>query len=165
MDCLDRITLMVSPHAMPRIEITTEIAAPIERVFDLSRDIDVHQQSQTKHREKAVAGRTSGLIEAGEEVTWEAVHFGVRQKLTSRITVMRRPAHFRDVMVRGAFRGFEHDHYFASLPGNRTLMRDVFDYTAPLGWLGRLADILFLQRYMARLLLERNLVIKRLAET
>jgi ligand-binding SRPBCC domain-containing protein len=150
---------------MPRIEITTEVAAPLERVFDLARDIDVHQQSQTKHQERAVAGRTSGLIEEGEEVTWEAVHFGVRQKLTSRITVMRRPAHFRDVMVRGAFKRFEHDHYFTSLPGNRTLMRDVFDYTSPLGWLGRLADILFLQRYMARLLLERNLVIKRLAET
>jgi ligand-binding SRPBCC domain-containing protein len=149
---------------MPRIEITTEVAASIERVFDLARDIDVHQQSQTKHREKAIAGRTSGLIKEGEEVTWEAVHFGVRQRLTSRITVMRRPAHFRDVMVRGAFRRFEHDHYFTSQPGNRTLMRDVFDYTAPLGWLGRLANILFLERYMTRLLQERNSVIKRLAE-
>ncbi len=75
------------------------------------------------------------------------------------------PAHFRDVMVRGAFRRFEHDHYFTVLPGNRTLMRDVFDYTAPLGWLGRLADILFLERYMRRLLRERNDAIRRLAET
>jgi len=149
---------------MPRIEITTEVVAPIERVFDLARDIDVHQLSQTKHRERAIAGRTSGLIGEGEEVTWEAVHFGVRQRLTSRITAMRRPAHFRDVMVRGAFRRFDHDHFFTSLPGKRTLMRDVFDYTSPLGWIGRLADLLFLHRYMARLLLERNLVIKRLAE-
>jgi len=150
---------------MPTIHLQTVINAPRERVFDLARDIDVHQQSQTRHREKAVAGRTSGLIEEGEEVTWEAVPFGVRQKLTSRISVMRRPEHFRGVLVRGAFRRFEHDHYFTSLPGNRTLMRDVFDYTAPLGWLGRLADMLFLQRYMARLLMERNLMIKRLAET
>lgn len=150
---------------MPRIEISVEVAAPLERVFDLARDIDVHQQSQTKHQEKAIAGRTAGLIEEGEEVTWEAKHLGVRQRLTSRIVVMRRPAHFRDVLVRGAFERFEHDHYFTTLPGNRTLMRDVFDYTAPLGWLGRLADILFLKQYMRNLILERNAEIKRIAET
>ena len=148
---------------MPRIELVTDITAPIGRVFDLARSIDVHQQSQTKHREKAVAGRTSGLIEAGEDVTWEAVHFGIRQRLTSRIDAMTPPVHFRDSMVAGAFAGFVHDHHFEELPGG-TRMTDVFDYTAPLGRLGRLANRLFLERYMRRLLEERNEVIRRLAE-
>lgn len=150
---------------MPRIQLTTEIAAPIERVFDLSRDIGVHQQSQAGNRETAVAGRTSGLIELGEEVTWEAVHFGVRQRLTSRIVAMRRPAHFRDSMVAGAFRRLDHDHFFEEGPGGRTLMTDVLDYASPLGPLGRLVDALFLERYMRRLLEDRNKVIRRLAQT
>jgi ligand-binding SRPBCC domain-containing protein len=148
---------------MPRVEIVTEIAAPIGRVFDLARNIDVHQESQTRHRERAVAGRTSGLIEAGETVTWEAVHFGVRQRLTSRIDSMTRPVHFRDSMVAGAFRSFVHDHHFEEIPGG-TRMTDVFEYIAPLGVLGRLADGLFLMRYMRCLLEERNAVIKGLAE-
>jgi hypothetical protein len=54
---------------MPRIEVITFIAAPIETVFDLARSIDAHAASQSRHGEKAVAGRTSGLIEKGEEVT------------------------------------------------------------------------------------------------
>lgn len=148
---------------MPRLELVTDIAAPIERVFDLARSIDVHQESQTKHREKAIAGRTSGLIEAGETVTWEAVHFGVRQRLASRIDAMTKPRHFRDSMISGAFAGFVHDHHFEEIPGG-TRMTDVFDYTAPLGWLGKLADVLFLERYLHRLLEERNEVIRRLAE-
>jgi hypothetical protein len=41
---------------------------------------------------------------------------------------------------------------------------DVFDYVALLGVLGKLADRLFLERYMRRLLEERNAVIKRMAE-
>jgi ligand-binding SRPBCC domain-containing protein len=148
---------------MPRIEIATDIAAPIDRVFDLARSIDVHQESQTRHREKAVAGRTSGLIEAGETVTWEAVHFGIRQRLTSRIDSMTRPVHFRDSMVAGAFRSFVHDHHFEEIPGG-TRMSDVFEYVAPLGVLWRWADLLFLDRYMRCLLEERNAVIKDLAE-
>lgn len=150
---------------MPRIEVSTEIAAPIALVFDLARSIDAHQASQTIHHERAIAGRTSGLIEINEDVTWEATHFGIRQKLTSRIVTMERPNHFRDSQVRGAFQRFDHDHFFTSTPHCTTLMRDIFDYASPLGILGYVADRLFLQSYMTRLLSERNLIIKRIAES
>lgn len=110
-----------------------------------------------------MAGRTSGLIEAGETVTWEAVHFGIRQRLSSRIDAMTPPVHFRDSMVSGVFRSFLHDHHFEEIPGG-TRMTDVFNYVAPLGVLGRWADWLFLERYMRRLLEERNAVIKGMAE-
>jgi ligand-binding SRPBCC domain-containing protein len=149
---------------MPRIETVTLISAPIERVFDLSRSIDVHQKSQSAHHETAIAGKTSGLIELGEDVTWEAVHFGLRQRLTSRIVAMKRPTHFRDCMVAGAFRRIDHDHFFEAIPNGCTMVRDMFDYEAPLGVLGLLADRLFLERYMRGLLEARNQVIKRLAE-
>lgn len=149
---------------MPCIDLTTVIAAPIERVFDLARSIDVHQESQTSHREKAVAGKTSGLIEKGESVTWEATHFGFRQTLTSKIVALERPVHFRDSMLQGAFKRLDHDHYFETTAAGHTLMKDVFDYTSPLGFLGRFADLLFLKRYLCNLLRERNTVIKRMAE-
>lgn len=44
-------------------------------------------------------------------------------------------------------------------------MIDVFDYTSPLGPLGSLADLLFLRRYMTRLLRDRNAYLKREAES
>jgi ligand-binding SRPBCC domain-containing protein len=149
---------------MPRIETDTAISAPIERVFDLARSIDVHKESQSAHRESAIAGRTSGLIQNGEIVTWEAVHFGVRQRLSSQIVAMTRPTHFRDAMVSGAFKRIDHDHFFESQPDGSTRMNDIFDYSAPLGPIGRLADWLFLKAYMRKLLEARNQVIKCLAE-
>jgi hypothetical protein len=62
---------------MPKIELTTHINAPIGRVFDLSRSIDLHMESTKKTGEKAIAGKTSGLIELGETVIWRAKHFGI----------------------------------------------------------------------------------------
>src|SRR5438045_2573161 len=108
---------------MPTLVLETTIAAPRPRCFDLSRDLDLHLRSMTESGERAVAGRLSGLIGMGEEVTWEARHFGLTHQHTSRITAFDPPAHFRDSMVRGRFARFEHDHYFLEQSGG-TLMRD-----------------------------------------
>jgi ligand-binding SRPBCC domain-containing protein len=146
------------------IELSTIIDAPIQVCFDLSRSIDLHIES-TKHTgEKAIAGRTSGLIEPGETVTWRAKHFGVWQNLTSKITEFQSPDYFTDEMVSGAFKSFRHEHLFFAL-NNQTVMKDIFTFESPLGWLGRLVNILVLGRYMERLLTERNRVIKIAAET
>ncbi len=137
--------------------------APIDRCFNLSRDIDLHIQSTAHTREVAVAGVTKGLIRLDEEVTWEATHFGIRQRLTSRITAYQRPFHFRDSQVRGAFKRFDHDHFFVEVTGG-TLMRDVFDFESPFGILGDFANRFYLRRYMAALLKRRNKLIKEVAE-
>lgn len=150
---------------MPTISLKTTIHAPVEVCFDLSRSIDLHVIS-TKHTgERAIAGVTSGLIGLGESVTWRAKHFGVWQHLTSRITEYKRPYYFADEMVEGAFQHFKHEHHFQESGNGNTIMRDVFDYTSPFGLLGKLADKLFLKRYMTSLLLERNNVIKHYAES
>jgi ligand-binding SRPBCC domain-containing protein len=149
---------------MPVIRLATVIKSPIERCFDLARDIDLHMRSTAQTREIAIAGVTRGLIGLGEEVTWEARHFGVRQRLTARITAFSPPFHFRDSQVHGAFRRFDHDHYFEVANNGATLMRDVFDYTSPLGWLGVMADKLFLKSYMTAFLVKRNLLIRQVAE-
>ncbi len=141
-----------------------EIRAPIERVFDLSRSIELHTASTAQTGEHAVAGVTSGLISLGQKVTWRAKHFGIWQNLTSRITVYARPTHFRDSMVRGAFRRFDHDHFFEA-KRELTTMRDVFAFAAPFGIIGRMAEWIFLTQYMRRFLESRNALIKEAAET
>ena len=149
---------------MPVIKLTTTIAAPTATVFDLSRSIDLHIESTSETNEKAIAGRTSGLIELGETVTWEATHFFVRQRLTVRIVQFDRPNHFRDSMVTGAFSRFDHDHHFESCDDG-TLMTDVFDFTSPLWPLAIAADWLFVTRHMRSLLAKRNQLIKSVAES
>jgi ligand-binding SRPBCC domain-containing protein len=149
---------------MPLIEFHMLVHAPITRVFDLSRSVDLHLDSTGETREIVVEGPSSGLLGLGDEITWEATHLYVRQRLTSRITGFDRPHSFRDSMVRGAFRRFDHDHLFEESNG-ATTVRERFDFDAPLWVLGRLAETLFLERYMRRFLLERTRMIKTIAES
>lgn len=149
---------------MSTIRTEIEIFAAAEICFDLARSVDAHLASTSATGETAVAGITRGLLNLGDSVTWRARHFGVTQELASKITAFDRPRHFRDEMTRGAFKRLSHDHYFeASARGTR--MVDVFDFTAPLGVFGLVADRLFLARYLRAFLEERARVLKTLAES
>lgn len=149
---------------MPTIHLETFIKAPVEVCFDRARDVEVHMASTAATSERAVAGVTSGALELGDEVTWEAYHLGVRQRLTSKITALERPRVFVDEMQRGAFKHLRHTHLFASRQDG-TLMTDELNYSSPLGPLGRVIDWLFLEKYMTRLLITHNDYIKKLAES
>ena len=146
--------------------VRTEIAisAPIERVFDLNRSVDLHTDSTGASGERAVDGVITGLLKAGDSVTFEATHFWVRQRLTSRVSKLDRPAHFQDVLVKGAFKSFEHDHHFTEV-GGQTIIKEVFNYRSPLGPLGALVNAVFLDRYMKRFLQQRLQIIKDVAES
>lgn len=110
---------------MPVIRFETLIAAPRQICFDVARDIDLHMRSTAATNERVVGGVTTGLIGSGEEVTWEATHLWIRQRLTSRITQFDPPAHFRDSQVKGAFARFDHDHFFEIVSDTVTRVRDV----------------------------------------
>jgi ligand-binding SRPBCC domain-containing protein len=149
---------------MPIITLETKINANQQIVFDLSRSIDLHKISTRHTNEEAIAGVTTGLIGMNESVTWRAKHFGIYQQLSSKITAFRSPTYFVDEMQSGIFKRFKHEHIFeASEEG--TLMTDVFNYESPLGFLGRLADRIFLENYMRKLLEKRNETIKEFAES
>lgn len=148
---------------MPTITLVTEIHAPIGLCFDLCRDLDVHTRTVVHTRERLVGDKTTGLAELDDVLTFEATHLGVRQRLSSLITELERPTLFADEALSGAFASLRHVHTFAEVPGG-TLMRDALTWTSPLGVLGRVADRLFLTRYMLRFLAIRNQNLKAICE-
>lgn len=140
---------------MPAFHLTTHLAAPVEACFDLSRSIDLHLQSMASSGERAIAGVTTGLIGAGEEVTWEARHLGRRWRMTSRITAMERPHRFVDEMVRGPFASYRHEHRFEEAGPGATRMHDLVEFRTRYGPLTPVADLVA-GAYLRRLLRQRN---------
>ena len=149
---------------MPKIITTTEVDAPIEIAFDLSRSIEFHAFTQSHRNEEAIKGKSSGLINLGETVTWRAKHFGFNQKLSVKITKLNKPYSFRDTMIEGAFKRFDHDHIFEQHNG-LVKITDIFDYESPLSFLGKIFNFLILKKYMTNFSVQRNVAIKSALES
>ena len=148
---------------MPTIVVETEINAPPEICFDLVRDISLHLKTAAETNERAVDGVTSGKISLGQTVTFEAVHFGIRQRLTAKVVEFEPPTRFVDEMSEGVFDSFRHVHEFLPTE-NGTLMRDTLVWTSPLGFIGKIADKLFLENYLKNFVRRRNAQLKCEAE-
>ena len=149
---------------MVKIYLEISINADIQKVFDLSRDIDFHQKSTSKTNEKAIAGKMSGLIELGETVTWRAKHLGFYQTLTTKIVEMESPKMFTDIMIKGAFKSMKHQHIFQEKE-SKTLMIDIFEFESPFGIFGKIFSQIFLENYLRNFLIERNRMIKEITES
>jgi ligand-binding SRPBCC domain-containing protein len=148
---------------MPTIHLTTFIEAPTNRVFDLSRNVDLHKQSMAKHKEEAVAGIRFGLVEKEDTITWKAKHLFKTRMLRSKITEMKKPQLFVDEQAEGDFKSMKHEHHFKPCE-NGTIMIDLLYFETPYGSLGKFFNKIYLTRYMKRLLEQRNRLIKEFAE-
>jgi len=149
---------------MPKIHLTSFIAAPIERVFDLSRSINLHQISTASTNEKAIDGVMTGLINKNETVTWQAKHLFKTRLFTSKITEMQSPDFFIDEMIKGDFKNFKHESPIKRA-GNGIIMIDQLNIGMSNGTFGKIVNSIFLRSYLERFLIKRNEVIKEYAET
>jgi ligand-binding SRPBCC domain-containing protein len=145
-----------------RFTLATDIAAPVDRVFDLSLDVESHVASMARSRERAIGGRTRGILALGDEVTWRALHFGVPWTMTVRIVEFERPHGFVDEQVAGPFASFRHTHRFER-SGVGTAMTDTVVFAAPFGVLGRAAEGLVLRRRLVKLIEARNRYLRQAA--
>lgn len=149
---------------MPFIHLTTFIAAPQQRVFDLSRSVDLHKASMKHHEEKIIDGSMSGLMKLNDTVTWTAKHFFKQRRLKIKITQLQKPDFFVDEQQEGDFKMMKHEHYFKPIE-NGTIMIDQFHFETPYGLIGKIINKLYLEKYMTKLLNQRNQVIKDAAES
>jgi hypothetical protein len=149
---------------MPYIHLTTFIAASAEKVFDLSRSINLHKISMRSSNEEAVGGVTSGLIKENETVTWKAKHLFKTRLFTSKVTSMVAPTMFVDEMVKGDFKSFKHQHYFKQID-NGTILIDIVEFESPYGFIGKMVNKLLLKNYVQNLLIKRNNIVKEYAES
>jgi ligand-binding SRPBCC domain-containing protein len=149
---------------MSKIVLETSINSTPEICYKLSLSVDLHQLSTSKTGEHIIDGIRKGIMRLDDTVTWRAKHFGVWQNLTTKITEIKPYEYFVDEMQKGAFKSMRHEHYFIENEGI-TIMKDVFNFTSPLGILGVIFNKLILENYMKRFLIERNQLIKQVAES
>ena len=146
---------------MVKIRTTTQIDAPMERCFRLSLSVALQREAAG---EFAVPARTAGLLRPGDRMRWHSGLFGWGPSLETVLEAWRAPLYFREVEAAGAPGRFEHDHHFAPM-NDGTRIRDEIRFSAPTGWMGRLAERFILPQRANEYLKRRNALIKRIAES
>jgi ligand-binding SRPBCC domain-containing protein len=149
---------------MTSISTITIISAPVDVCFRSSLNIDLELLAAKDYSIKAIGGVTTGIIGAGERVTWQTKQFGIWITHTTEVTGFEPPVYFQDSMVKGLFRSFRHDHFFHSLSPTKTQMRDEMHFTMPVLFAGVVSERLIVKGRLENLLRKRNDAIRNDAE-
>jgi ligand-binding SRPBCC domain-containing protein len=143
------------------ISDSIHVNAPIERCFQLSTNVALVGRTIGM---RPLEGTADGMVRDGDRLVWTGWKFGFPQMHESLITRYERPIFFQDTMGRGRFSRFQYDHRLAEIDGH-TLLSDKLRFALPFGWLGKQVARHVLIPYLCRLLRERMMLLKRIAET
>ena len=142
------------------------IRAPIARCFQLSTNIAIvqHELQMTPVRGHT-KDLTTGCVSDGDTIRWEGWQFGLPQHHESFIEAFTPPTFFRDRMIAGRFRTFEHDHAFTALGDGSVRLRDELRFTMPFGVLGSLVGAWIVAPHIQSIMQRRFRLLKQLAES
>jgi ligand-binding SRPBCC domain-containing protein len=145
---------------MITIRLTTWVNAPVERCFLLaaSRELISMMGAQPE------AGLGRGLLQPDDVLRWQLAMGGAKLSYTSRIEQIRPHTFFKETMVSGVFRQFEHEHHFARMDDG-TRVRDEIRFDLGYGPLGRFLGPRMLRSAMMKMLAERTRRVKQIAES
>ncbi len=149
---------------MANIHLTTFIAAPAERVFDLSRHIAIYKNLFQNRKEKLSSGAGSSLINLNETISILGKIAGKTRLTMLKITGINKPVSFIEEQVKGDLAEFRHQHHFKPVQ-NGTIVIDILEYGLPKDFIGKIAGKLYLRNYLEELVNKRNEIIRSYAET
>jgi ligand-binding SRPBCC domain-containing protein len=149
---------------MPKIHLTSFIQAPVERVFNLSRNLVLRKKSLKAPAEQLLSSSAEHTIQQGETITFRARHFGKTREVTARITALSQPLHFTEEQVRGDLKSFRHEFHFKPAE-NGTILIDILEYEGPRDLLGSLASTFFLKRYLESMVRRQHQLLREYAES
>lgn len=149
---------------MASIHLTTFIAAPAERVFDLSRHLALYKMLFHNRKEKFSSGAGSNMLVKGETISIVVKNAGRSRMSMIKVTDLNRPFSFTEQQVKGDLESFKHDHHFKPID-NGTIIIDLVEFGMPTDILGKFLGKIYFKKYMEELLRKRNEIIRSYAET
>ncbi|MGC6416412.1 MAG: SRPBCC family protein [Bradymonadia bacterium] len=126
------------------------IPQPLDRVWDFFSNAENLERLTPGFLNFSILTPTPITMYAGTLIDYRIKLFGVPMKWRTEIKQWEPGANFVDQQLSGPYRLWHHQHTFEAVDGG-TKMVDRVDYALPLGFLGRLAHVLFVKRTLARI--------------
>lgn len=148
---------------MPKLQFTTVIHAPIQRVFDLTRCVSLHKRHFEKHAIVPVQGKYSGLLDLRDHVTWRGKLGRKVRQIAIEVTDLKAPEYLKMEFRKELFDQFQHEAYFKSIE-NGTILIDQIEYELPAKAFTPFFNKNCVGKMITDLLKERNALCKEYAE-
>lgn len=104
--------------------------------------------------------RADKTIEEGAIRIFKFPFGPIKMKWVAKHTAYNPPNHFKDIMLKGPFWKFEHDHHFIN-EGDTTSVKDSVKYQVPFGAFGHLFAGRNIRKRLERMFIGRELRLKR----
>ncbi len=148
---------------MPKLQFTTLIHAPIQRVFDLTRCVSLHKRHFEKHNIVPVLGKYSGLLDPRDHVSWKGKFGRKVRQIAVEVTEMKAPGYFKMEFQKDLFDQFSHEVYLTGIE-NGTIVMDHISYELPPKTFSLNLNNRCVKKWVTDLLKERNALCKEYAE-
>lgn len=129
----------------------SQIPASAKDVYDWHALPDALTRLTPPWENARVIEQTGGIEEVGSRVTIRLRVGPFSQTWTAEHTACEPGQMFRDVMISGPFRRWEHTHLFISNGETSSWLEDRVEYEFPLGWLGKLLGGAYTKRRLTRM--------------
>jgi hypothetical protein len=129
----------------------SQIPASANAVYDWHARPDALTRLTPPWENARVIEQTGGIENVGSRVKISLRVGPFSQTWTAEHTACEPGRMFRDVMISGPFRRWEHTHLFIPNGENSSWLEDRVEYEFPLGWLGKLFGGAYTRRRLTRM--------------
>lgn len=136
--------------------IRSRMPGSAEDVYRLHAEPDALERLTPPWEKARVVARTGGIEHPGSRVTLRVSVGPITQDWIAEHAACEPGKRFRDVMVSGPFRKWEHTHIFVAESENSSWLEDRVEFELPLGWLGRMLGGGYTRRRLQRMFAWRH---------
>ena len=138
------------------ITFRSKMAASAEDVYRFHAEPDALERLTPPWEKARVVARTGGIEHPGSRVTLRVSVGPITQDWIAEHAACEPGKMFRDVMVSGPFRKWEHTHLFVAESKNSSWLEDRVEFELPLGWLGKMLGGRYTRRRLQRMFAWRH---------
>lgn len=131
------------------LETTQEIDIPIREAWSFFSSPNNLEKITPSEMGFKITSEVDKKAYAGQIITYKVgILPGIKSNWVTEITHVENESFFIDEQRFGPYKMWHHEHWFYSQTNGKTLMKDKISYKIPLGFLGHLAQTLFIKKQL-----------------
>ena len=145
------------------LETEQELAVPIQKAWSYFSSPKNLESITPPNMGFIITSKAVDKVYKGQIITYKVSPISfVKTNWVTEITQVKEECFFIDEQRFGPYKMWHHEHFFEPLPNGNTLMKDKISYKIPFGFLGHIAQWLFVKKQLTSIFNYRYKTLQKL---